>query len=573
MERSDCTSAAKEAACLIEGLVPPSTERRPGKYERLARDRQARELASPRGFHFDQAAADRVVAFIEKFCKHHEGEWGGKPIKLEEWQKRDVIGPIFGWKRADGTRRFRTAYIEIPRKNGKSFLCSAFALYLLIADGEPGAQVYSSATKEEQAAIVWRGAMNMVKASPDLQRFTEIHGAKKKTGGTIFCERTGGFYRPLGADSTTLDGLNPHAQIIDELHEHKDRRVWSKLQTATGARRQPLTLAITTAGVFDQTALGWQQHKYAQDLLDGAFADDSYFAFIAAADDEDEVFSVETQMRANPNFGVSAYASKIADAAKLAERSTDDYNDYLRYHLNRWTQQVTRWLSPERWAECDPTPEPREQREEALAGRECSAGLDLSSKLDLAALVLAFLGPDDVIDLLCRFWLPEERIAAEARKGRNHYARWVEEGWITTTPGEVVDYGFIRAEINLLSKKYRIGEIAFDPWNAQQMATELGEQDGFEMVETRQGFASLSEPSKAFEARIVSRKLRHGGNPVLTWNVGNAVVRKDPAGNIKPDKEKATDKIDGVLAAIMACGRAVMQEGSVYTPERGFLSL
>jgi phage terminase large subunit-like protein len=234
-----------------------------GKYEQLARARQTRDLASPRGFIYDEKAAARVVGFIEKYCKHYEGEWGGKPIRLEDWQKRDVIGPIFGWKRADGTRRFRTAYIEIPRKNGKSFLCSALALYLLIADGEPGAQVYSSATKEEQAAIVWKGAMEMVKASPDLSRFIEIHGENKKTGGTIFCHRTRSYFRPLGADSTTLDGLNPHAQIVDELHEHKDRRVWAKLQTATGARRQPLTIAITTAGVYDPTALGWQQHKYA----------------------------------------------------------------------------------------------------------------------------------------------------------------------------------------------------------------------------------------------------------------------------------------------------------------------
>lgn len=547
--------------------------RTPGKYERLARERQLRDLADPRGFIFDSDAAGRVVRFIEGHCKHHEGEWGGKPIRLEEWQKRDIIGPIFGWKRPDGTRRFRTAYIEIPRKNGKSFLCSAFALYLLVADREPGAQVYSSATKEEQAAIVWRGAMNMVKASPDLARFTEVHGAKKKTGGTIFCERTGGFFRALGADSTTLDGLNPHAQIIDELHEHKDRRVWSKLQTATGARRQPLTIAITTAGVFDPTALGWQQHEYAQHVLDGTFEDDSFFAFIAAADDEDDVFSVETQMKANPNYGVSAYPAKLEDAAARAAKAPEDYNDYLRYHLNRWTQQATRWLSPEAWKDCDPAHVERGPREEAMCGRECYAGLDLSSKLDLAALVLAFPG-EDAVDLVCRFWLPEARVDEEAKKGRRHYRRWADEGLISLTPGAVLDYAFIRRDINELGQKFRIAEIAFDPWNAQQLATELGEQDGFTMVEFRQGFISMSEPSKSFEARIVSKKVRHGGDPVLAWNVGNAVTKRDPSGNIKPDKEKAKDKIDGLVAAIMACGRADLNENaSVYTPDRGFQSL
>ena len=469
--------------------------------------------------------------------------------------------------------RFRTAYIEIPRKNGKSFLCSALSLYLLIADGEPGAQVYASATKEEQAAIVWRGAMKMIKTSPELQRFTEIHGAKKKTGGTIFCDRTGGFFRPLGADSTTLDGLNPHAQIVDELHEHKDRRVWTKLQTATGARRQPLTIAITTAGVYDPTALGWQQHDYAQRVLEGVFRDDSYFAFVAAADDGDDVFTAETQAKANPNYAVSAYPSKLGEAATLAAKSADDYNDYLRYHLNRWVQQVTRWISPEDWSACDPLVEDRKAREIRLHGKPCSGGLDLSTKLDLSAFVLSFPGPDDVIELLCRFWMPEERVIDAAKKGQRQFAQWVEEGWITATPGEVVDYGFIRKEINELGKLYSINEIAFDPWNAQQIATELEEQDGFPMVEFRQGFVSMSEPCKDFEARVVSRRLRHGGNPVLAWNVGNAVVRKDPAGNIKPDKERAKEKIDGLVAAIMANGRAVLQEASVYSGERGLLSL
>lgn len=556
-------------------MTPPRT---PGKYECLTRYRHERDLADPHGLVFEQAAADRVINFIEKHCKHYEGEWGGKPIRLEEWQKRDVIGPLFGWKRADGTRRFRTAYVEIPRKNGKSFLCSALALYLLIADGEPGAQVFSSATKEEQAAIVWKGAMQMVKQSPALQRFTEIHGSKRKTGGTIFCERTGGFFRPLGADSTTLDGLNPHAQIVDELHEHKDRRVWSKLQTATGARRQPLTIAITTAGVYDPNALGWQQHKYAMDVLDGTFADDSYFAFIAAADEDDDVFAVETQQKANPNYGVSAYASALQEAADLAGRSAEDYNDYLRYRLNRWVQQVTRWIPPEKWAACDPVSPGgalalRAGREEALRGRSCCAGLDLSTTRDLSALVLAFPNAEDQPELICRFWLPEARIEEAARKGNLRFAQWVEEGWITATPGEVIDYSFIRAEVNALARIYAIEEIAFDPYNATQLSTQLAEEDGLTMLLFRQGYLSMNEPSKAYEARVYSGNLRHGGNPVLTWMVGNAVIRRDAAGCIKPDKQKAHEKIDGVVAAIMALGRVALHQQSVYTGERGLLSL
>jgi phage terminase large subunit-like protein len=295
----------RRAAVLL--VTPVASVDRPlGKYERLARERHERDLeltrqpgGHPRGLRFDQKAADRVVEFVERFCRHYEGELAHQLVKLEEWQKGTSSGPIFGWKRADGTRRYRTAYIEIPRKNGKSFLCSALALYLLVADGEPGAQIYSRATKEEQAVIVWRGAATMAKASTELGPYVREHTSK---GGTLYCDKMGSFYKPLGADSRTLDGMNPHAQIVDELHEHKDRRVWSKLQTGKGARRQPLTIAITTAGVFDPTAVGWQEHEYATQVLEGAFEDDSRFAFIAAADEGDDVFSTGDAEEGEPEL-------------------------------------------------------------------------------------------------------------------------------------------------------------------------------------------------------------------------------------------------------------------------------
>jgi phage terminase large subunit-like protein len=541
-------------------------QRTPGKYERLAFERHDLDLAlasrpegHPIGLWFDVEAGDRVIEFVESFCKHYEGEWAGRPIVLEEWQKK-LLRILFGWMRADGTRRFRTAYIEIPRKNGKSFLCSALSLYLLMADDEPGAQVYSFATKEEQAAIVWGGAVAMCEQSPDLLQYVTIHGEKKKTGGTIFCDVMRSKFRPLGSDSRTLDGLNPHASIADELHEHKDRRVWTKLKTATGARRQPLQLEITTAGTYDPESIGWQEHKYAQDVLDGVFEDEAFFAFIAAADDGDDVFAVETQRKANPNYGVSAKPSTLAEAANLARNSPDFYNDYLRYHLNRWTQQDKRWLSVEDWLACDPV-DPRlalanrALRAEALVGRSCHGGLDLSTKLDLTALVLAFPLEDGVVELLCRFWLPQATIDKEAKKGRRHYEQWVKDGWIVATPGKVIDYGFIRREVQELAEKYKIESIGYDPYNATQIATDLGESDGFLMVEFRQGYTSMSEPSKSFEAQITEAKFRHGQNPVIRWMVGNAVITKDAAGNIKPDKAKASGKIDGVVAAIMATGR------------------
>jgi phage terminase large subunit-like protein len=520
-----------------------------------------------------------VVNFLERYCRHHEAEWAGQLIRLEEWQKRDVLRPIFGWKVADGRRRFRTAYIEIPRKNGKTFACSGLGLYLLIADGEPGAQIFSSATKEEQAAIAWSGAAKMTRASPDLKRFTEVHGFKKKTGGTIFCERTGGFFRPLGADSQTLDGLNPHANIVDELHAHVDRGVWDVLDTAMGARRQPIIIAITTAGVYDQTAIGWQKHEYAQQVLDGAFEDDSFFAFIAAIDDEDDPLAPASWRKANPNFGVSVKPDDMERQAKQAVAEPGFYNTFLRLRLNRWTQQITRWIPPEKWKACDPlTPaqalERRAARELALEGQNCWVGLDLSQRSDLTAAVLSFRQPDDTVEMVLRCWLPEETIKEQERKGRKHYAQWEREGWLTATPGEVIDYAFIRRDLNDLSKRFRFQEIAYDPHDAQQIATELGEQDGFTMVEMRQGFLSMSEPSKTFAMRTTGRTLRHGGNPVFAWAVGNAVIKTDAAGNIKPDKEHAKDKMDPVTAAVMSLrGLSLNPDGGGAYDTRGVRTL
>lgn len=564
-------------------------DRQPGKYERLYLARHERDLAlsrqeggHPRGLWFDVEDGNRVVEFVEGYCRHAEGEWAGAPLLLEEWQKQ-LLRIVFGWKRLNGTRRFRTAYIEIPRKNGKSALSSALALYLLMADGEPGAQVYSFATKEEQAAIVWRVAASMAQKSPDLKRFLSVHGIKKKTGGTIWCDRESAFFRTLGADSSTQDGLNPHGAIADELHEHKDRDVWTKLRTATGARRQPMQIEITTAGVFDPESIGWLEHQYAIDILEETIEDESFFAFIAAADEgpEVDVFSVETQQQANPNYGVSAKVDMLADIAQLAKNAPSVYNDYLRYHLNRWTQQVSRWLSIEQWRECDPISkeaalEIREAREKRLleGKRRCWGGLDLAQTSDLNALVLAF-EPDEnnLVELLCRFYLPEETVKAESKKKRKHYERWVEDGWIIQTPGRVTDYEFIRRDVKeLRDRGARIEEIAFDKLGAGDLTVKLEDHDGFKMVVHQQGFVSMNAPSKEWERRTINSSLRHGGHPVLAWNVGNAVTATDSAGSIKPDKKNAKGKIDGLVAGIMGLGRltvcAPIQSGSYLEHEQ-----
>ena len=548
----------------------------PGKLERLYLERQARDLETgpARGLVWDPAAGDRVVGFIEGYCRHHKGEWAGKPLLLEPWQK-DLVRTVFGWKRKDGTRRFRTMYVEVPRKNGKSELAAALGLYLLVADGEPGAEVYSSATMRDQARIVWSAAAAMVKASPELKRFVKAYRSN------LHVDRLGSKFEPLSADSNTLDGLNPHGNIVDELHAHRNRGVWDVLDTAMGARRQPMTCAITTAGSFEPEAIGWQLHDYAQKVLEGVFQDDAFFGFIAAADEGDDYFGAEAQAKANPNYGVSVKPEYLAKQAEKAQRQSGFTNEYLRLHLNVWTRQVTRWLSLERWSECE-APVPAngsawllaEEREKALEGKPCYGGLDLSSKLDLSALVLAFPGTGDVVDLVARFWLPEATIENYGRRGQRQFEAWVREGWLTATPGDVIDYEFIRAEVNDLAKRFGLRELAFDPWGATDLATRLA-GDGVAMVECRQGYKSLSEPSKDLEARVVARKVRHAHNPILRWCVSNAVVARDPAGNIKPNKEKATERIDGVVAAVMALSRLIVQKAAEPNPyqDRGFLSL
>jgi phage terminase large subunit-like protein len=433
----------------------------------------------------------------------------------------------------------------------------------MTSDGEPGAEVYSSATKKDQAAICWRDAAAMVKKSPWLKKRVKVFR------GNMAYEKRGSKFEPLGADSSTLDGLNPHGNIVDELHAHRDRGVWDVLDTAMGARRQPLTLAITTAGVYNPESIGWQMHDYATKVLEGVIDDDSFFAFIAAADeppaDQPEWYFTElAQRQANPGFGVSPSASYLARQAQKAKDQPSFYNTYLRLHLNVWTQQVTRWLSLEQWNACEAPIAPGVDahalalaREEELAGKPCCGGLDLSSKLDLTALVLEFPGPGDTVELVCRFWLPEARAEDAAKKGQRFYQTWADAGWLTLTPGDVIDYEFIRAEVNALAKKFRLRELAFDPWGSTDLATRLA-GDGIVMVEVRQGFKTLTEPCKDLEAKVVAKKARHASNPVLRWCAANAVISTDAAGNIKPDKEKASGKIDGIVAWAMARSRSIV---------------
>lgn len=556
-----------------------------GKLERLAYERHERDLrlaarksGHPKGFVFDAPAADRIVEFVEGFCCHYKGEWAGQPLLLEDVE-RFCARSIFGWKRGDGTRRFRKAWIEVAKKNFKTTFAASVGLYLLVADQEPGGEVYVTATKKEQAGICHRAARAMVKASPGLSRFVSVPRAEL---GPLVCERLASTMKILSSDYGTQDGWNISGDIRDEVHEWAAPELAAKLEGGSAARRQPLTLEITTAGVYDPEGVGWKRHKYCVDLLEGTIEDDQQFALIAAIDDGDDWRDLECRAagaghtheacvirKANPNLGESPKIDFIDGELNRALQDPGKVNDFQRYHLNHWTQQATRWLNLERWKES----ESAALTEAELVGLPCVGGLDFADKIDLCALVLAFDREDGWLDFLCRFWLPEERIAFEAKRQRQFFAEWATAGWLRATPGAVIDHGLIRREVNeLRDAGYAIGSFGYDPARATQVATQLREEDGFAMVEVRQGTMTLHEPSKYLEAKIIQRRARATGppggpNPIARWMVGNATKRTDANMGIAPDKKRSKDKIDFVSAAVTALSQVVAGEEGQHIGE------
>ena len=543
------------ARSVADGDVPA------GRLQRLACDRHLNDLqhARERGLRFDVELADRAIRFFG-FLRHSKGEWAGQSFDLAEWQAF-IVGSLFGWLREDGLRRFRTAYVEVPRKNGKSTLLSGIGLYLLIADDEPGAEIYTAATKRDQARITHGEAARMVKASPFLRNRI---GAFRDN---LHVEATHSKFEPLGADSDTMDGLNIHGAIIDELHAHKTSGVVDVLDTATGARRQPLIVEITTAG-WDRQSICWQHHEYTRQIVEGLIEDDSWFGFIAAADADDDWTDERTWQKANPNYSVSVKTDDLRRKALKAQQMPAAQNSFKRLHLNIWTEQADRWMTIEAWDKCAGALDP-----EMLIGRECYAGLDLASTTDIAALVLVFPSDDDptIYDVLCYFWVPAETVLQRTRSGSVPYATWVDQGLIFATEGNVIDYRAIMATLDELAQLYDIREVAYDRWGATELIQTL-QDEGLEVVPFGQGFVSMSPPTKSLMTMVLSERIRHSNNPVLRWMAGNMVVREDPAGNLKPDKSKSTEKIDGMVALIMGLDRAERHEnGSSVYEERDLL--
>ena len=508
--------------------------------------------------------ADFAVAFIESLC-HTKGTWAGKRFELMDWQEQ-IIRDLFGILKPNGYRQFNTAYIEIPKKNGKSELAAAVALLLTCGDGEQRAEVYGAAADRQQASIVFDVAADMVRMCPALNKRVKILASQKR----LIYEPTNSFYQVLSAEAYSKHGFNVHGVVFDELHSQPNRKLYDVLTKGSGdARMQPLFFLITTAGT-DTHSICYEVHQKAQDIIDGRKIDPTFYPVIYGADDTEDWTSPKVWKKCNPSLGETIGMDKVKTACESAKQNPGEENSFRQLRLNQWVKQAVRWMSMDKWDKCAFA-----VNEEQLQGRVCYGGLDLSSTTDITAFVLVFppLDEDDKYIILPYFWIPEDTLDLRVKRDHVPYDVWERQGYLQTTEGNVVHYGYIEKFIEELGKKFNIREIAFDRWGAVQMVQNL-EGMGFTVVPFGQGFKDMSPPTKELMKLTLEQKIAHGGHPVLRWNMDNIFIRTDPAGNIKADKEKSTEKIDGAVATIMALDRAIRcgndTSESVYS-SRGIL--
>lgn len=508
------------------------------EYVKAACQRQLDDLERlpAKGYRFDHVRAERICAFTSAL-PHIKGEWakGNRKLDLEPWQCF-ILTTVFGWLRPDGTRRFRTAYTEVARKNAKSTISSGVGLYLLCADGESGAEVYSAATTRDQAKIVWEDAKRMTDRTPDLKGFgvrTLAHAITAPNSGT---------FRAVSSEANTLDGLNIHGAIIDELHAHPKRDLWEVIETATGARSQPLIWAITTAG-SNRAGICYEQRDYVSKILKGTVEDDTYFGIIYTLDEKDDWADESVWIKANPNLGVSVKIDDLRRKAAKALSQTSAQPGFLTKHLNQWINADQAWMDMRRWDACgDPS-----LKIEDFRGERCWIGADLASKTDLAAVGVLF--ERDGMRHLFRFcWAPEEAIEG-ARNSQ--YPGWQIEGRLIQTDGATTDFETIGEKIRELAKEYDVRAIGFDPWQALKLLQEL-QSEGLPVEEVRTVPANISEPMKQFETDVLNGKIVHEGCPLAAWQVSNVVQHVDHRDNVSPRKERPENKIDLPVAWMTA---------------------
>jgi phage terminase large subunit-like protein len=502
---------------------------------------------------FDQQKADNAEKFFPLYLRHSTGRFAGTRFNLEDWQK-PIIRQIFGTVTDAGLRQYRTVFAEFPRKQGKSTIGAGIALKLTCADGEAGSQVFSAAADRQQAGIVFDEAAKMVRASPLLNARLKIVDSRRN----ISYAAKSSFYRVVSSDAGRQHGLNPHGVIFDEVHTQKNTNLWTAMTTGFGARLQPLILAITTAGVPDESPLWWDLHEKARQIREGVIVDPGFLGIHFGADPNDDFDDPKVWHKANPGLGSILDLESFRTDYITAKTTPRLWNDWLRYRLNVPTQQQDRWLPMEHWPLCED-----KYTEADLASRKCYAGLDLSTRQDITALSLIFPWEDGSFRTLVYFWLPQDNVPDHARQ-------WVRDGLIATTPGSTIDYEFIRAKIAELRKRFDIQALSYDSWNAQHLVNDLV-GDGVNCVEVRFGIRSMSLPSKEFESAFVDHRFRHNGNPVLKWMADCVSVRQDSNGNImpvKPERHKSTKRIDGIAAMIMAYDNIVRNPVATSVYER-----
>lgn len=525
------------------------------------------ERGCRRGIWFDELSAARYFRFVSRYCRHYQGELAGQPIEFAPHQCF-IEANVYGWLRADGTRRFRTTHEEVARKDGKTTRLSASGLFSLIGEGEPGAKVYSAATKRDQARELFVSAKAMVQQSPELRHHLRAmqHHIETPDGYCVF--------QPLSADSSKMDGLNVYVGLVDEIHAHANSSVWDVLESAKGARRQPLIRGITTAG-FNRKGFGYAQRGYAVKVLERAVEDDSFFAIIYTLDEDDveSWYDERLWIKANPNLGVSVKLDDLRDQARKAREMPAAKVEFLTKRLNIWTYAESLWMGMDRWHQCrvefDSLSSWSPEADCDLHGLECYGGLDLASVEDMCALRFTFPLEGGRRRTIGRAYLPQAALERRLKRGDKTLEQYRTSGHLVVLPGETIDYEWIKRDILLACDLFDVRGIAFDRWNSSQLVNDLMDED-VPMVKFGQGFASMSAPMKEL-MRLVLTGLLEYNDPLLTWAISNVVADTNPAGDIKPDKSKVTEKIDPAVALIMSI--ALAMGGDDETDDQDFVEL
>lgn len=510
----------------------------------------------------DEQAAQKAIDFFPECLRHIEGELGGKPFELQPWQQ-SIVGNTFGWKRPDGTRRYRIVSVWVPGKNGKTPLAAGIGLYIWVCDNEPGAQVVNFAFTVPQASLLWRWTRGFTEAEPELSQRIKIYTA---THTMTLKAQEASFFRTIALEAGGVHGFNLHGAIGDELHAIKDAEAVRIIKTRFASRRNPLLVFISTAG-WDRNSIGYEEYVYARKVRDGVIKDPYYLPVIYEAEERDDWTSEKVWAKANPNLGYSVKLDYLREQCDKAQKLPAYENTFRQLHLNQWTEQAVRWIPMRAWDACN-----EELDLEYLKGRLCIAGMDLASVRDTTALVLVFpVNETKKFHILPHIFIPEEGAREREDVDQVPYREWAKQGWVTMTPGSATDYEYVYQRFEQYCSQYRVHELVYDAWSANTIINRIVNDMGYpedKCVKHRQGFQSISEPAKLLEGCVLEKRIVHGNNSVLRAQVSGATIRIDPSENIRLDKASSNSRIDAVVATVMAIGRAALHlDDETYVEE------